>query len=502
MKRIVLLLSGVVTMQSVLLAQDGSTVVYKSQFDELVRPKVWWTTKTVRTPKGGQVLLGDFGRYGVQTLTLSDLPKHKFLRFKAKLHLIRALDGNVDRYGPDFWTMTVKGGGPLLVTTFSNRPEGDPGQDVRQSWPDEYPFGKHKAMTGAVAKNRFGFVAGNLEGKPELDSTYEISVSFPHRGDKLELQMGSGFTEYEDDESWALGDVVVEALAGPGGLDEEGLAKLWDEFSGNDPVSANQALWSLVEQGDPGIKYVRKRRSRNSAELRNEFEALLGELAADEFVVRQNAKTKLRAKASSLRPLIEQRLENPQGLEPAMHAALSLALKESTTELFSSRLRHLMRVAAFAPGLAQDERDKRRLAASSKRAKDGSYTLEVKDVAFSAEAAWPRYRTSWNYLEGVQAGVSMSWDIAKPTAGPMQIQLEYSCHPKSSGSTLEITAGEDTLKHEVVPTADWHDFQSIIVGEATIPKGTDVYRLTVRTAELKGYACMNLIRVKLVAVKE
>ena len=241
--------------------------------------------------------------------------------------------------------------------------------------------------------------------------------------------------------------------------------------------------------------------ARGAAGSREEFDKLLGELSSDAFAERQQAKVKLRAKAGVMRPLIAEKLESQKPLDPTVRAALAGALKETVTDLLPSRVAHLMRVGAFAPGLARDARNNQRLAANSERAKDGSYTFEVRDVEIAADGVWPRFRESWDYLQDIQEGVTMSWEIAKPVAGKMRIQIEYSCSPDSSGSTIEVTAGEDTLQHETVPTKNWFDFQAITIGETTIPNGLDTFKLSLRTVKLSGYAFLNPRRVKLVPIK-
>ena len=69
---------------------EEATIVYRSQFDKEVSEERWSDQRTVKSPKGAKVLLGEFHSRQFLSLRLTDLPDHKFVRFKAKLHLLRS----------------------------------------------------------------------------------------------------------------------------------------------------------------------------------------------------------------------------------------------------------------------------------------------------------------------------------------------------------------------------------------------------------------------------
>ena len=53
---------------------------------------------------------------------------------------------------------TVRGRGPLMVTSFLNMVRDVEAAERSQAWPDECRSGRHKAGTGTSSKNDLGFV--------------------------------------------------------------------------------------------------------------------------------------------------------------------------------------------------------------------------------------------------------------------------------------------------------------------------------------------------------
>ncbi len=86
---------------------------------------------------------------------LSKLPEHRYLRFKAKLHMLRSLDGNHEGAvaDTDFWIAIVHGKGSLMITTFANSHQKG---GRKQAWPDEIPTANHPATTGAKQRSAQG----------------------------------------------------------------------------------------------------------------------------------------------------------------------------------------------------------------------------------------------------------------------------------------------------------------------------------------------------------
>src|SRR5262249_2819096 len=86
-------------------------------------------------------------------------------------------------------------------TTFSNNPKT--GADLSQQ---NYPVANSPQQTGAASVNALGY---SFYG----DSSYHISLSFPHVGDTLILHFSSSLFEGKgtDDESWALDNLRVSS---------------------------------------------------------------------------------------------------------------------------------------------------------------------------------------------------------------------------------------------------------------------------------------------------
>jgi hypothetical protein len=174
------------------------------------------TVATVSSPNGKQRFLGEFGGPAVVTaapydpkhfvrvnetvtLTLRDLKPHRFVTVTFDLYVLKSWDGNNPNYGPDRWSLSVRGGPTLLDTTFSNNPKT--GADLSLQ---NYPIANSAPQTGAAAGNTLGYTFYG-------DSTYHLSFRFPHTGDTLALNFSSSLFEGKgiDDESWGLDNVRV-----------------------------------------------------------------------------------------------------------------------------------------------------------------------------------------------------------------------------------------------------------------------------------------------------
>ena len=57
------------------------------------------------------------------TLTLRALKPHTTATVAFDLYILKSWDGNNPNYGPDRWSLRVRGGETLLDTTFSNNPK-------------------------------------------------------------------------------------------------------------------------------------------------------------------------------------------------------------------------------------------------------------------------------------------------------------------------------------------------------------------------------------------
>jgi len=173
---------------------------------------------TVTSSNGRQQFLGEFGGpvvvaappYDPQhfvrvdetvTLTLRDLKPHTFVTVAFDLYILKSWDGNNQTYGPDRWSLRVRGGATLLDTTFSNNPKT--GADLSQQ---NYPVANSPYQSGAESVNTLGYTFYG-------DSIYHLSFNFPHTGETLVLNFSSSLFEGKgtDDESWGLDNVRVSS---------------------------------------------------------------------------------------------------------------------------------------------------------------------------------------------------------------------------------------------------------------------------------------------------
>ena len=288
------------------------TEVYRSQFDKHVEVDRWSPVRAGQAP-GGRRFLGEYSGSTPLVLRIDDLPEHRFIRLRADLLVLRSWDGLTKDLRPDTWGINEVGGPLLLLTTFCNPMKRIPvaGEDpppplrVRhQCFPDEYPFALHDPATGSSGK---GGKLG-IKFRDDLEATntiYEIDLVFPHTDKDLALRFFGRLTEGASDESWALDNVVVEAVDRESPLDKKRLEELWGKLSGKDPVVGNTALWEIVGAGEAGRDFVlqrwneflepdpEKQEAPEVIALRAKIEKILERRGAEDFLTRQRAQKSL-----------------------------------------------------------------------------------------------------------------------------------------------------------------------------------------------------------------
>lgn len=189
-------------------------IVYRNDFE--TGDVAGWSTPTIvnplfqrpirigANPRGDVSFLGDFGDQRV-TFTTTPLPPHDSLVVELDLYVIRSWDGRESTSdGPDLLTISDAERGQLVRTSFSNK------EDLRQSWPDEYPGGDHPAFTGAVAISSLGYADG--------DAIYRLRLAWPHTGATLSLTLEADLRDRFPiivNESWAIDNVTITAVQLP-----------------------------------------------------------------------------------------------------------------------------------------------------------------------------------------------------------------------------------------------------------------------------------------------
>ena len=159
---------GILRPSDLSLSSAQAQTVYFEDFEQGHVGSEWSKTSTDITPKGQERFLGQFGKSNNQswvvgngqlwpvsnnqnvTLTLTDLLPHSEVKLSFDLYIIGGWDGDVSEwYGPDIWTLSVRGGETLLRTSFANVRD-------RQSYPGMYPGDLFPRQTEAAETNVFG----------------------------------------------------------------------------------------------------------------------------------------------------------------------------------------------------------------------------------------------------------------------------------------------------------------------------------------------------------
>jgi hypothetical protein len=280
--------------------QPAAKVVYQSDFAKGVGNE-WWPRRTDVTPAGNRTFLGQFG-IEPATLTLNELPSHKFLRIKITLFMLETMDGSSPVFGVCPWEMRVLDGGPRLIyATFDNCCFFSDNNE--QSFPDDFPYGVHKGWTGTAEKQTLGYVRPFHDGtRPEdCSSVYEMTLVFPHEDKNLRLLLHAlwGKTQKKWGAAWGLEKMTVEALDGPVPLSDRQMENLWGELAGQDAAQAFKAIWQFVGAGDQAVEFIRSKIGKpvlprqEDPQPEDEVGRLVKNLDDPSFQVRQEATRRL-----------------------------------------------------------------------------------------------------------------------------------------------------------------------------------------------------------------
>ena len=220
---------------------------------------VWTDPRPGLTPKGNLQLHGPYLAEPV-TAKLSGLPAHKWIRLRFKLIVLGSWDGSSTVWGPDLWSLQVRGAQRLYCATFSNM--GSYNGNDPQSFPDDYPWLKNRAWTGADSHDTLGYPrTTGFSTEPDLtDAVYPVETLFPHEAADLTLDfMGNYGDPKRSQQSWAIADFSYELLGDLPPIPPETLTRLWEELGSDDAVLANKAFQALVTGGDGTITHISSR---------------------------------------------------------------------------------------------------------------------------------------------------------------------------------------------------------------------------------------------------
>ena len=320
------------TCAAVCIADDTSqrgTVVYANGFKSKVGDE-WSKADMNVTPSGSRRFLGPFGPERV-TLSLTELPKHRFVRLSFDLLVIQSWDGSSRRWGPDVWELSVADGPRLIHATFTNC--GFFSDNNSQSFPDDHQSLTHKGWTGASEKQSLGYkwFFDRNKGKGYLtDSVYRIEVVFPHAADSLVMHFRSLCDDPKEDQSWGLDNVRVETVASAKRLSEDELNRCWKALAGDDPVLAFKSIWRMVASGKQAVEFLDRKLRVDALTTTDEIRSLLNDLENDRFQIRERATDRLREYGPGIKPILQQRLKTTKSSE--VRSRISLILKTQVVE--------------------------------------------------------------------------------------------------------------------------------------------------------------------------
>ncbi|HRC58546.1 MAG TPA: hypothetical protein PKU97_21640, partial [Kofleriaceae bacterium] len=153
----------------------------------------WDTVVTSVTPLGDRTFLGTFGNENVR-LTLNNLSLHSQIIVSFDLFLINGWDGD-GPFGPNTWKASVDGVEAVSYTfsnTFSTQ---------------SYPFPGSNPGTGALEQNSLFYPFG--------DSVYRVTLTVPHTGSTLDLDLAAEGLSGLFNEAWGVGNFEVQGTRAP-----------------------------------------------------------------------------------------------------------------------------------------------------------------------------------------------------------------------------------------------------------------------------------------------
>ena len=212
-----------------------------------------WSETAVGTNSEGKQFHGPFGNQPV-VLTVEHLPRHRWIKATFDLYVIGSWDGSSPVWGPDLWSLSVRGGQRLIFASFCGW--GYAGNN-EQSFPDDYDQAIHPAWTGAARRN---VVASKESSDPPKNGVYTIEVLFPHTDEQLVLDFAGSYQDPPGEgQVWGVGNVEVTAVTEETVTDKDALPGLWEELASGDSVQANAALWQFVGAGTKAFDFIAER---------------------------------------------------------------------------------------------------------------------------------------------------------------------------------------------------------------------------------------------------
>ena len=211
-----------------------------------------WSDPKTSADKAGKPYHGPFANQPV-SLVLNHLPPHRWVKVTFDLYIIGSWDGSSPVWGPDLWSLSVRGAQRLMSTTFCGW--GYSGNN-EQAYPDDYPNAVYPAWTGVAARN----VVDIQDSEPPKNGMYKIEVLFPHTDDQVVLDFAGAYVDPPvEQQEWGIGNVEVHTLSAKSLTEAGALPGLWEELASRDSLAANRALWKFVGAGEKAASFIRER---------------------------------------------------------------------------------------------------------------------------------------------------------------------------------------------------------------------------------------------------
>jgi len=249
------LLSAIILLAFFTGPASATTTDEKVIYQEQPGPAVWSDPAVATMTSDAQPFHGPF-RIQTVTLALDQLPPHCWIKISFDLLILGSWDGSSRVWGPDLWSLSVRGGPRLVFSSFSNA--GIYANNNEQSFPDEYPIAIYPAWTGAAQKYAPGQLYQNpLAPEPSVfpDSVYHLEVLCPHQDATALFDFSGIFDDPEPEQCWGLANVTVSvATADP--TPASALPALWDDLGSPDAARANAALWQCVGAGQSVVDFI------------------------------------------------------------------------------------------------------------------------------------------------------------------------------------------------------------------------------------------------------
>lgn len=329
--------------------EPAGEVVYKSNFSELQDHR-WSEPRTEKEPNSEAWCLGHFGETSV-TLTIDNLPEHRFVRLRLDLLLTNLWSGSQTSQGPDRMIIRVKDGPVLLDSTFSTHSSMD------QSYPDRTSTAFHQGLTGASASQQNARDGG-------IFGVFPLSFYIPHEGDAIQIEfegdiealdqrrgnvvIAGVLANQQKTENWALNNVIVETFkVAPIRLTREDVRGALFDLASSDTARVTRGVEQLIGGGDLAISLIRSLPPFTPQEdLPERLVVLIETLNSQEKEVQEDAIEAIERLGVEAVPLLEKRLSKRLSLSQWMgvHQAL-YDLRAPGSYLFEERLAHVLTVA-------------------------------------------------------------------------------------------------------------------------------------------------------------